>query len=168
MSRKRSPNQLDLFAASAPQSAAPVQTRRRSPATSSASTEELFTSPDPVSPAPARQCPPVRGRKPVRSSAGNPAVARDVLAEVHLGRYGFLDDTDRVVVFEEDHRVRTALDEDAIHNLIAQGYVERRSTRDTVSCLHGAIRRPVLPLRLTKTGRTTLDRWSAYKSLGGK
>jgi hypothetical protein len=168
MTRKRSPNQLDLFAAPAPETPArqgfPAQ--RCSSVAPAADSPELFASPDPLAPAPGRQCPPVRGRKPVRSSAGNPAVARDVLAEVHLGRYGLLDDTDRVVVFEDDHHVRMALDEDAIHNLITQGYVERRSTRDTVSCLHGAIRRPVLPLRLTKTGRTTLDRWSAYTPLG--
>jgi hypothetical protein len=55
-------------------------------------------------------------------------VARDVLAEVHTGRCGLLDDTDRG--------------------------------------RHGAIRRPVLPLRLTKSGRETLLRWSAYTPLG--
>jgi hypothetical protein len=93
-------------------------------------------------------------------------VARDVLAEVHLGRYGLLDDTDRVVLFEDDQHVRMALD--VITHLMAHGYIEPRPTRDTVTCLHGVIRRPVLPLRLTHTGRTTLDRWSAYTPLGGK
>jgi hypothetical protein len=94
-------------------------------------------------------------------------VAKDVLAEVHTGRYGLLDDTDRVVLFEDDEHVRVALDEDAVLYFLAQGYLECRPIRDTVTCLHGAIRRPVLPLRLTRTGRTMLDRWSAYTPLGG-
>jgi hypothetical protein len=94
-------------------------------------------------------------------------VARDVLAEVHTGRYGLLGDTDRVVLFEDDEHVRMALDEDAVLYFLARGYVERRPARDTVSCLHGVIRRPVLPLRLTRTGRSMLDRWSSLRPLGG-
>lgn len=127
---------------------------------------DLFgTPPKPTGrPAPGRQCPPVRQRGQ-RSRAGNPAVTTDVLAEVHDQRYGLLDDTDRVVVFEDTDRVRVALDEEAVHELMAQGYVERRPARDTVSCHHGVVRRPVLPLRLTKRGRTLLHRWSALRSL---
>lgn len=139
ISRRRSPNQLDLFA----------------------------STPAPA-PAPTRTTPPVRERKPSRSQAGNPAVATDVLAEVRDGRYGLLDDTDRVVVFEDTDRVRLALDEEILHHLISGGYVERCPARDTVSCLHGVIRRPVSPLRLTKDGRTLLHRWTAYTPLGGR
>jgi hypothetical protein len=94
-------------------------------------------------------------------------VAKDVLAEIHLGRYGLLDDTDRVVVFEDNDHIRMALDEDAVTNFLTLGYVERRPARDTVSCLHGVVRRPVLPLRLTATGRNMLHRWNSYAPLGG-
>jgi hypothetical protein len=52
-------------------------------------------------------------------------------------------------------------------HFLARGYLERWPTRGIVTCLYGAIRRPVLPLRLTRTGRTMLDRWSAYTPLGG-
>ncbi|MBN6039122.1 hypothetical protein [Amycolatopsis sp. 195334CR] len=127
---------------------------------------DLFgTPPTPTGrPAPGRQCPPVRQRGQ-RSTAGNPAVTVDVLAEVHEGRYGLLDDTDRVVVFEDSDRVRMALDEDAVHQLLAQGYAQRRPLYDTVSCYHGVVRRPVLGLRLTKRGRSLLARWSALRPL---
>ncbi|MGC7101601.1 hypothetical protein ACPZ19_43590 [Amycolatopsis lurida] len=127
---------------------------------------DLFgTPPTPADrPPPGRQCPPTRQRGQ-RSNAGKPAVAVDVLAEVHEGRYGLLDDTDRVVLFEDNDHVRLALDEDAVHELMAQGYVQRRPMRDTESCLHGAIRRPVLGLRLTKRGRSLLARWTALRPL---
>jgi hypothetical protein len=130
-----------------------------------ASTDQLglFGAQPAAVPAPARACPPTRGRKPARSGAGNPAVARDVLAEVQEGRYGALDDTDRIVLFEDTDRVRLAIDEDAVLALMRGGYVQRCPPRDTVSCLHGAIRRPVSPLRLTKQGRNLLHRWSALK-----
>jgi hypothetical protein len=88
-----------------------------------------------------------------------------VLTEIQHGRYGLLDDTDRVVIFEEDDRVRLALDEDTVLSLLAQGYLDRRPARDTVSCLHGAVRRPVTGLRLTRRGRDLLARWSALRPL---
>jgi hypothetical protein len=94
-------------------------------------------------------------------SFGRPEVAADVLAEVHHGRYGLLDDSDRFVVFEDDNRVRHAADEDVLASLMAGGYVDRRSARDTVPCRHGAIRRPVTPLRLTKRGHALMNRWQA-------
>lgn len=125
----------------------------------------LFTDQLPATPAPApvRDGPPPRtGRKPARPQV-TPSVAQDVLAEVQEGRYGVIDDSDRVVVFEDTDRVRVAIDEDTIHTLFGGGYVERCPARETVSCLHGAIRRPVSPLRLTKSGRSLLNRWSALK-----
>lgn len=124
----------------------------------------LFADQLPATPAPvsARACPPPRtGRK---SAPVTPPVAQDVLAEVQDGRYGVLDDSDRVVVFEDTDRVRVAIDEDTVHTLMAGGYVERCPVRESFSCLHGAIRRPVSPLRLTKSGRSLLNRWSALKS----
>lgn len=114
-------------------------------------------------PAPVRACPPPRGRQPSRSAA-TPAVAQDVLAEVQEGRYGALDDTDRIVLFEDTDRVRVALDEEAVLSLIRAHYVERCPARETVSCLHGVIRRPVSPLRLTKQGRNLLHRWTSLKA----
>lgn len=122
----------------------------------------LFGAQPAATPAPARACPPAGARKPARSTA-TPAVARDVLAEVQEGRYGTLDDTDRIVLFEDNDRVRLAIDEDAVLALIGGGYVERCPPRETVSCRHGVIRRPVSPLRLTRQGRTLLHRWSALK-----
>lgn len=126
---------------------------------------DLFDTPQTSTRTPARPAPPVRDRKSARSQAGNPAVATDVLAEVRDGRYGLLDDTDRVVVFEDTERVRLTLDEEIIHHLMSGGYIERCPAREAVSCLHGVIRRPVSPLRLTKDGRTLLHRWTAYTPL---
>ncbi|MCF6425906.1 hypothetical protein [Amycolatopsis tucumanensis] len=122
----------------------------------------LFSAPAAGTPAPSRQCPPPRPRK--RSKAViSPALAQDVLAEVQDGRYGLLDDSDRVVLFEDTDRVRIATDEDTVHALMQGRYVERCPARATVSCLHGVVRRPVSPLRLTRQGRNLLSRWSALK-----
>jgi hypothetical protein len=52
-------------------------------------------------------------------------------------------------------------------HFLARGYLERWPTRGIVTCLYGAIRRPVLPLRLTRARRTKLDRLSVYTPLGG-
>ncbi|TKG57847.1 hypothetical protein [Prauserella endophytica] len=117
-------------------------------------------------PRPARQCPPTRGRS-TRKPPANPLVAKDVLAEVQLGRFGLLDDTDRVMVFDDEGHVRAALDEDIVHHLLSGGYVERCPPRDTLTRLHGVVRKPVLPLRLTKTGRAMLQRWANLHPLGG-
>jgi hypothetical protein len=47
------------------------------------------------------------------------------------------------------------------------GYIERSPARETISCLHGVVRKPVLPLRLTRRGRDMLQRWSNLTPLGG-
>lgn len=120
----------------------------------------------PATPPAGREQPPAKTRG-ARASA-TPAVARDVLAEIADGRYGLLDDTDHAVVFEDTDRVRHALDDDTIAHLVGQGYAERCPARETVSAHHGAIRRPVSPLRLTKRGRTLLARWSALQPLAQK
>lgn len=112
-----------------------------------------------------RPAPPTRGRS--RSHAPmTPDRVVPILADVHQGRFGLLDSTDRVMVFEEHDRVRAALDDDLVTSLLRQGYIERRPQRDTVSCFHGAIRRPVSPLRLSKQGHILLARWGALKPLG--
>jgi hypothetical protein len=123
------------------------------------------TNPEPAPPAAA----PARPRR--SRSTGTPEVAAEVLADVHHGRYGLLDDGDRYVVFEDDTRVRLAAEENVLASLAEGGYVERRPIRDTVSCRHGAIRRPVTPLRLTKRGHALMNRWGAlasYRTHSGK
>lgn len=126
---------------------------------------DMFTTtPEGSVPTSSRPLPPTRGH-PRKPASAAPAVAADALAEVNFGRFGLLDDTDRIVVFEDDQRIRLALDEDVLTHLIAQGYIEPGPNRDTVTCLHGVIRRPVTPLRLTKRGHALLSRWSALHPL---
>ncbi|WP_143229461.1 hypothetical protein [Actinophytocola xanthii] len=121
---------------------------------------DLFgAAPRPASGTSTRQSPPARARR--ARSSGRPEVAADVLAEVHQGRYGMLDDSDRYVVFEDDTRVRLAADDNVLASLTAGDYIERRPVRDTVTCRHGAVRRPVTPLRLTRRGHALLNRWQA-------
>jgi hypothetical protein len=125
----------------------------------------LFGSPAPApAPAPGRACPPARGRRKP-GSVGNPLVAKDVLAEVLDGKFGLLDDTDRVVVLDGEGHCRAALEEDIVLHLVSVGYVDRHPYRERISCLHGVVRKPVLPLRLTRRGRDMLQRWSNLASL---
>jgi len=127
----------------------------------------LFGTVDPAPPpTPARQCPPVRDRKKASGGTGNPLVAKDVLAEVRDGRYGLLDDSDKVVVIEEGERARPALDEDIVHHLIANGYIARCRPGHTMTCVYGIKRSPVLPLQLTGRGKAMLHRWSNLQPLG--
>ncbi|WIY00063.1 hypothetical protein QRX60_39350 [Amycolatopsis mongoliensis] len=87
-------------------------------------------------------------------------MAKDVLADVRDGKFGLLDDTDRVMVLDGDGHCRAAQEDDVVMHLVSIGYVERSPARETVSCLHGVVRKPVLPLRLTRRGRDMLQRWS--------
>lgn len=114
----------------------------------------------PVAPA---VCPPPKATRSRRGQS--PQAATEVLSEVQEGRFGVLDDGERVMTFTETDRVRKALDEDLVHHLIRAGLIEQHPRRDTLSCLHGAIRRPVTPLRLTKRGREQLARWTALHPL---
>ncbi|MFI5589829.1 hypothetical protein ACIA5G_32600 [Amycolatopsis sp. NPDC051758] len=128
----------------------------------------LFGTPTPAPPpAPGRACPPARGRRKTLGTPGNPLVAKDVLAEVHDGRFGLLDDTDRVMVLDGEGHCRAAQDDDIVMHLMSIGYIERSPARETISCLHGVVRKPVLPLRLTRRGRDMLQRWSNLTPLGG-
>lgn len=115
--------------------------------------------PDPVESQP---CPAPRPRRRRgRGSTPGPEVITQVLTETTAGRFGLLDDSERVVVFEEPDRVRVASEEDLVTGLMASGHLERHPRRDAVSALHGAIRRPVTPIRPTRAGRGLLARWSA-------
>ncbi len=128
----------------------------------------LFGTPGPAAPPSAgRACPPARGRRKTLGSPGNPLVAKDVLADVRDGKFGLLDDTDRVMVLDGDGHCCTALEEDIVMHLMINGYVERCTPREEISCKHGAILRPVFPLRLTRRGRDMLQRWSNLAPFGG-
>ncbi|WP_410642663.1 hypothetical protein [Amycolatopsis sp. lyj-346] len=121
----------------------------------------LFDLPAPApEPTAGRACPPARGRRKATGSPANPLVAKDVLADVREGKFGLLDDTDRVMVLDGDGHCRAAGEEDIVMHLMSVGYVERGPARETISCLHGVVRKPVLPLRLTRRGRDMLQRWS--------
>lgn len=128
----------------------------------------LFGTPAPApAPSAGRACPPARGRRTASGSVGNPLVAKDVLADVRDGKFGLLDDTDRVMVIDGDGHCRTAQEDDVVAHLMSIDYVERCPARETISCLHGVVRKPVLPLRLTRRGRDMLQRWSNLASFGG-
>lgn len=123
---------------------------------------DLFAIDTPApAPAESQPCPAPRPRRRRRQSTPGPEVITQVLTETTTGRFGLLDDSERVVVFEEPDRVRLASEEDLVTDLMASGHLERHPRRDTVSALHGAIRRPVTPIRPTRAGRGLLARWSA-------
>jgi hypothetical protein len=98
---------------------------------------------------------------------GSPQRAQEVLADIQTGRYGVLDSTDRVVVFEDEDHVRHSADEDVVASLMAAGYAVERAESYRVRCRHGAVLRPVTPLRITPAGRALLRRWQSYKPLPG-
>lgn len=124
---------------------------------------------EPVEPAPGVEGS-ARERRVARDAGGSPQRAAELLGEVADGRFGLIDDTDRVVVFEDvtgsTGRVRHAVEEDAITALIRSGCVTTSGYRDRLFCLHGAIRRPVTPLRLTPRGDTYRHRWNALAPIG--
>jgi hypothetical protein len=97
-----------------------------------------------------------------KPAGGTPREALDALADIHHGRLGVLDNTDRIVRFTDWEQVRQARNDDVIAALVRSGYVTEND-KDRMSCLHGAVRRPVVPLTLTRTGRTLLERWSALQ-----
>jgi hypothetical protein len=99
------------------------------------------------------------------SPGGSPQRAQVVLAEIELGRYGVLDSTDRIVVFEDEDHVRHSADEDVVVSLMSAGYATERADGYRVRCRHGAVLRPVTPLRITPAGRALLRRWRSYKPL---
>ena len=104
--------------------------------------------------------PTVAGRTPTTPAGGTPREALAALADVHDGRLGVLDNTGRIVQFTEHDQVRQAHNDHVITALTRSGYVTEND-KDRVSCRHGAIRRPVVPLKLTRAGRELLERWFA-------
>lgn len=96
---------------------------------------------------------------------GSPARVVRVLQDIRDSRMGVLDNTDRIVEFCGDDRVRHSPDEDVAAALLAEGYAAERGDRHRVTCRHGAIARPVTPLRLTPDGKRLLLRWHALVPL---
>lgn len=100
-----------------------------------------------------------------KEPGGGPQRATEVMVQISEGRFGVLDNTDRIVWFEDDRHVRHSPDEDVVASLIAGGYAGERGDRYRVGCRHGAIIRPVTPLRLTPAGKKLLTRWRSYVPL---
>lgn len=129
--------------------------------------------PDPEpGPAPASDAsqPAAQSKATRPNPGGSPARAVRVMQDVRDGRLGVLDVSDRVVEFYGDGlQVRFFPDEDVAAALIAQRYVTGMGDRHRLNCRHGAILRPVTPLRLTPEGKRLLLRWASLVPLpGGK
>jgi hypothetical protein len=120
---------------------------------------EMFSGVPPEEPEPE----PVTSRR--KPPGGSPQRATEVMSEINLGRYGVLDVTDRIVWFVDDRQVRHSADEDVVVSLMDNGYAVERADRYRVSCRHGAVIRPVTPLRLTPAGQKILARWLALVPL---
>lgn len=102
-------------------------------------------------------------------SALSPQAAFEALKHVDGGTLALLDDTDRVVDFlGAGGSVRVSRLETVVRHLISQRFIESEPSRSTVTCLHGVIRKPVTPVRLTKAGKALLHRWSALTPLESK
>ncbi|WP_156755001.1 hypothetical protein [Actinokineospora pegani] len=124
---------------------------------------DLFDPDTPAPPAP-EPTPIPRRRRPPRTP--NPKAAQEILDFATTGRLGVLDDSDRIVAINrDDDRAREVPDSDTVHALIASGYLEPGPNRDVVDARWGITRKPVTPLRLTKTGRALLGRWAALKPI---
>lgn len=119
---------------------------------------DLFggSDPAPADPAPAAVLPSTR-----MTPGGSPARVVRVLQDIRDGRLGMLDTTGQIVEFHGDDRVRLSPDDDVAAALLDQRYAAEKSNRDRVTCKHGAISRPVTPLRLTTDGKRLLLRWAA-------
>ncbi len=101
------------------------------------------------------------------NEGGSPREAAEALADIHNGRLGVLDNTGRVVRFIDHDQVRHGHNDAVVTALVRAGYVTEDDS-GRVSCLHGAIRRPVVPLQLTNRGRALLERWSALHGTGAR
>jgi hypothetical protein len=113
--------------------------------------------PAPAGPVPAPTLPSTR-----LTPGGSPDRVVRVLQDIRDGRLGMLDTTGQIVEFYGDgNRVRLFPDDDVAAALLDQRYAQEKSNRDRVTCKHGAISRPVTPLRLTPDGKRLLLRWSS-------
>lgn len=114
----------------------------------------------------ARECRP-GSRSLARDPGGSPARAHELLVDVQEGRYALLDTTDRVVRVSGEGRVRhaSADDESVIVSLLASRFVAEAPAREATVVRHGAVTRPITPLRLTSAGRQLVSRWSALHRL---
>ncbi len=114
-------------------------------------------------PAPAKPAlPPTR-----LTPGGSPARVVRVLQDVRDSRLAVLDTTGQIVERYADDRVRLSPDDDVAAALMAQGYAAEQGDRHRITCKHGAISRPVTPLRLTPDGKRLLLRWAALAPMPG-
>lgn len=113
--------------------------------------------PDPHEPAPTG---PVLPPSPL-TPGGSPARVVRVLQDIRDSRLALLDVSGQIVERYGEDRVRLSPDDDVAAALIAQGYAAERGDRNRITCKHGAISRPVTPLRLTPDGKLLLLRWAA-------
>ena len=95
------------------------------------------------------------------SPGGSPKRVVRVLQDIRDGRLAVLDVSGQIMERYGDDRVRLAPDDDVAAALMAQGYAAEQGDRHRITCKHGAISRPVTPLRLTPDGKRLLLRWSS-------
>ncbi|TWP53213.1 hypothetical protein FKR81_04375 [Lentzea tibetensis] len=119
---------------------------------------DLFTA-DSVAPAPATP----ESRKEISAGFGGQVdTVAEVLGEIHDGRYGRLDATDRIVWLDGDGHCRHAPDGDAeaVESLLAQRYA---ILGPVTTQLQGVIRKDVYLIKLTPGGDGLRIRWSRLK-----
>lgn len=87
----------------------------------------------------------------------------ELLDQVHQGRFGVLESTDRVVCIDAERHCwhAPAVDAAMVESLIAQRYAK---PVDVEPLLHGAVRRNVVLLALTPGGRGLLRRSSILQT----
>lgn len=109
---------------------------------------------------------PAPAKPAVRLGFGGKAdAALEVLDQVHNGRYGRIEDNERIVYLDGENRCRHALDADAVivESLLRQRYVKPTYVE---TMRHGAIAKLVEVLAPTTGGLGLLTRSSVLRTKG--